>query len=687
MKKFLSLLLLFVLSVQFVLADDGMWTYDNPPLKIWKEKYNFEPSAEWLENIRLASVKIGGASGAFVSPEGLIATNHHVAAGMLARISTKERNLSVTGYYAKTRDLELKIPNQEVRVMVSYENVTARVLKAGEAFTDVAKASDARSDEMDKIIEESRAATGLASTLVTMYSGGEYWLYRYKVYTDIRLVMAPEEQAAFFGGDYDNFTYPRHDLDFTFLRAYENGKPAVTPNHIKWSASGPVENEFVIVSGFPGSTARLMTVAQLAYARDQGNPLLKASWETRRNAMIEYGKLGEDQKLAAANTIRGLANSLKRLDGQQNGLLNPKMFAIKVAEENDLKTKLAAKKEDNKKYASAWTEIEKAYAQLPKHSPLLTFGNINVARLGSFASTLVNYHEQMKLAENDRSPQYRGERLVAMKRAAASKITVDLDQDEILLKHWLKEAEKQIGANSPFIKAVLQGKTAEEVAKNAVRNTRLVDEAYRMTLFNGSQADLLNSTDPMVKLALAAVPFENEARAWNTTNIATVDEANGIKIAQARFAVYGKTMPPDANSNLRLSFGIVTGYEEDTTLVPYKTTYYGLYDRALSFNEKAPYQLTDTLRNKKNNIDLATPLNFVYSADTIGGNSGSPVINRKGELVGLNFDSNRQKLSNRYWYIPDDEGSRAVGVHSAGILEALRKIYDAEELVNELFAK
>lgn len=687
MKKLLSLFLLVVLGVQFVLADDGMWTYDNPPLKIWKEKYGFEPTAEWLEKIRLASVKIGGASGAFVSPNGLIATNHHVAAGMLSRLSTKERNLMDTGYYAKTNADELKVPGQEVRALVSYENVTARVLKAAESITDLQKASEARSNEMDKIIAESREATGLPSTIVTMYSGGEYWLYRFKVYTDIRIVMAPEEQAAYFGGDYDNFTFPRHDLDFTFLRAYENDKPAVTPNFIKWSEKGPTEDEFVIVSGFPGSTARLMTVAQLAYARDKGNPLLKASWQTRRNAMIEYGKLGEDQQLVAANTIRGLANSLKRLDGQQNGLLNPKMFAIKVAEENDLRTKLAAKKDENKKYASAWGDIEKAYTELPKHSPTLTFGGIDVSRLGSFASSIVRYHSQIKLPEAERSAEFRGQRLENFKKAAAAKTNVDLDQEEIMLKHWLKEAEQQIGPNSAYVKAVFGGKSAEEVAKNAVRNTKMGDEAFRMTLVNGTQDELAKSNDPMVKLALAAVPFVDAARNWSSKNVEAVDEASGIKIAQARFAVYGKTMPPDANSNLRISFGVVSGYEEDTTLVPYKTTFYGLYDRALSFNEKEPYQLTDSLRNRKNNIDLATPLNFVYSADTIGGNSGSPVINRKGELVGLNFDSNRQKLSNRYWYIPDVEGSRAVAVHSAGVVEALKKIYDAEELLQELLAK
>src|SRR5690606_37738636 len=260
------------------------------------------------------------------------------------------------------------------RVLGSYESVTERVHGAVKKGATAAEASEQRSAEVKAIEEESAQKTGLRSTVVSMYSGGEYWLYRFKVYDDVRLVTAPEEQAAFFGGDYDNFVFPRHDLDYTFLRAYENDKPAVTPHYFKWSQTGPKRGEFVIATGFPGSTARLMTVAQLAYARDHGNPLLKASWETRRNALIEYGRLGETQQRAAAGGIRGLANSLKRLEGQQGGLLNPKMFAIKQAEEKDLRDKLAAKPELNAKYASAWDDIEKAYAELPDHSAVLTFG-------------------------------------------------------------------------------------------------------------------------------------------------------------------------------------------------------------------------------------------------------------------------------------------------------------------------
>jgi hypothetical protein len=685
MKKSITFLLLFsfFIFVPSSFADEGMWTYDNPPLKQWKERYGFEPSKDWMDNMRLASIKIGGGSASFVSPNGLIVTNHHVASGIISRLSTKEKDYLKNGFYAPTLADELK-GEAEARVLVSYEDVTSRIHGSVKSGATAAEASEQRSAEINAIEKEESAKTGLRCTVVSMYSGGEYWLYRFKVYDDIRLVAAPEEQAAFFGGDYDNFVFPRHDLDYTFLRAYENDKPAVTPHYFKWSQTGPTDGEFVVASGSPGATARLLTVSQLKYARDYGNPLLKASWETRRNALIAYGKLGEDQQREAAGGIRGLANSLKRLEGQENGLLNPKMFATKEAEEKDLRDKLKAKPEMNAKYASAWTDIEKAYTELPKHSAMLNFGTINVARLGSFASAIVRYHDQMELPEAERFPEYRADRIESFRTSFVSDQKFSKQMDEVMLTRWLKEAVKLMGRDHPFIKAALGDAEAEEVAARAVRETRLDSIEFRRGLLAADAKSIEKVTDPMVALARRIEPMIRETRTWNELNVRDVEETAGIKIAQARFAVYGKTMPPDANSNPRISFGKVAGYEEDTTLVPFKTTFFGLYDRALSFDDMMPFQLSAKLKERRDKIDLSVPINFVYTADTIGGNSGSPVINRKAELVGLNFDSNNQKLSNKYWYVPDDEGSRAVAVHSAGILEALRKVYDANRVVEEL---
>lgn len=688
MKK-LSILLVVIsfLLNSIAFADEGMWTFDNPPLKQWKERYNFEPTPEWLDHLRLSSVKLDTASGSFVSPNGLIATNQHVASGQLAKLSTKERDLIKNGYYARTQAEELKTPDMEANVLISFENVTEKVQSSVKAGASDKEAAEQRKAVIAQIEKESAEKTGLKSNVITLYNGGEYWLYRFKVYTDIRIVFAPEEQISAFGGDYDNFTYPRHDLDVTFLRAYENGQPAKTPHYLKWSETGPTDGEFVIASGVPGSTARLLTVSQLKYQRDIGNPLQKKFWEVRRDALENYAKLGEEQRRQASSGIRSLNNSLKRLTGQQDGLTNPRMFAKKEAEEKDLKEKLAKNPEQNKLYAPAWTQIEKAYAELPKRANQLTFSNLTASRLGTIASQIVRYSEEIKKPNNKRYEEFRDTRLDSFKLGLLSSAPIYPEMEEASLLAWMEEARKTLGNNDPFIKAALGDAETAEVVKRAVRETKLKDVAERKALLEGGAEAIAKSTDPMITLARRVEPIIRELRAWNEEKITSVETSAGEKIAKARFAAYGRTIPPDANSNLRIAYGKVKGYDEDTTLVPYKTTFYGLYDRAESFANTPPFNLTKRWIDGRDKLNLSTPINFVYTADTIGGMSGSPVVNRKGEVVGLNFDSNLQKLSNRYWYIEEEEGSRAVAVHTAGILEALRKLYDAGDLAKELVGK
>lgn len=687
MKKISVLLVIFsfLVSVAPLRADEGMWTFDNPPLKQWKERYNFEPTKEWLEKVRLASVRLNdGGSGSFVSPDGLLITNQHVASSQLTKLSTKERDIVKNGFYAPTRADELKTADLEVNMLVSFENVTERVQSS---VTNDKDANAQRRAAISAIEKESTDKTGLKSEVISLYNGGEYWLYRNKKYTDVRVVFAPEEQAAFFGGDYDNFTFPRHDLDITFLRAYENGQPAKTPQYLKWSENGPSDDEFVIATGYPGSTARLLTVSQLAYQRDLGNPLQKQVWTSRLTALQNYSKLGTEQARQATGTIRSMNNSLKRLSGQQEGLMNPRMFAKKEAEEKALKEGLAKKADLEKEYSPAWTQIETAYKDLPAMANRLAFSNLSPSRLGTIASQLVRYADEIKKPNNERYPEFGDARLESFKANLLSPAPIYPEMEEFLLTAWLDDAVKTLGANDPFVKAVVGDAKPSEVVKRAVAETKLKDVAARKALLDGGADAIAKSDDPMIVLARKIEPITRELRAWNEEKILSVDARAGEKIAKARFAVYGRTIAPDANFNLRITFGKVKGYEEDTTLVPFKTTFFGLYDRAESFGEKPPYDLPARFKERRDKLNLSTPLNFVYSADTIGGMSGSPIINRNAEFVGINFDSNIQKLSNRYWYIEEEEGSRAVGVHSAGILEALRKLYDAENLAKELTGK
>jgi hypothetical protein len=687
MKRFPAIAIILVLIVfPFSLfADEGMWTFDNPPLKQWKEKYNFEPTQEWLDLVRLASVRLNdGGSGSFVSPNGLLMTNQHVAGGQLQKVSTLEHDYIHEGFYARSAAEELKCPDLEINVLVSYENVTTRVNGAVKAGASDKEANQQRKAEMSAVEKESTEKTGLRSEVITLYSGGEFWLYCFKKYTDLRLVFASEEQIAFFGGDPDNFTYPRYDLDVAFFRVYENGQPLKTDHYFKWSANGPADGEFVVASGNPGSTARLLTLAQIQYQRDVGNPLQMQVWTARRDALVEYSKRGPEQARQAGEIIRGLNNSIKRLIGQQEGLNNSRLMEKKETEERALRQAVERNSDLRQKYGNAWDQIAIAYRDLPDTAKRIAFSTIAYSRLGNFASTLVRYAAEIEKPNSQRYEEFRDSKLESLKFALFSPAPIYPAMEEVQLTNWLGVAGRALGPTDPFVRAALQGRSAAEAAREAVAGTKLADIAVRKALLSGGADAIAKSDDPLIQLARRVEPIIRELRAWNEEKIQSVETSAGQKIAAARFVAYGRTVPPDANFTLRLSYGRVLGYEQGTTFVPFKTTFYGLYDRARSFDEKPPFDLPRRWKEAGTKLDLATPLDFAYSADTIGGNSGSPVINRKAEIVGLNFDSNVQKLSNRYWYIEEAEGSRAVAVHSTAIIEALRKLYDAVPLAREI---
>lgn len=672
-------------------ADEGMWTFDNPPLKHWKEKYGFEPTREWLDHVRLSTVRLsegaGGGTGSFVSPDGLVFTNQHVGAGQAAKLSGGGRDLVKQGFYARSREEELKCPDLEVNVMISYEDVTKRVQGAVKPGASDKEAADQRRAAMAAIEKEESAKTGLKCEVVTLYNGGEHWVYRFKRYTDVRLVFSPEEQIAYFGGDYDNFTFPRYDLDITFFRVYENNQPAKVEHYLKWASKDVTEGDLVIVPGFPGSTARLLTAAQIRYHRDAGNPVQMQVWTSRSAALKKYSARGAEQQRQASQTIRSLENSIKRMVGQQTGLENPRIFKKKEDEDAALRKAVASKPEWQRAYGDAWAQIEKAYAALPAMSKRIAFSNLTPSRLGTIASNFVRYAEEIRKPNDQRYEEFRDNRLEALKRNLLSPAPIYPEMEEAILAAWLEEGRKTLGDNDPFIRAAIGASAPADVAKRVIGGTKLHDLAFRKALFEGGADAISKSDDPLVELARKVEPIIRELRAWNEEKIQSVETGAGEKIANARFAVYGKSVYPDANFNLRIEYGTVAGYEEDTTLVPFKTTFFGLFDRANSFNEKPPYHLPPRWKDAKSRIDLSTPLNFVYSADTIGGNSGSPVINRNAEIVGINFDSNIQKLPNRYLYIDEREGARAIGVHAAAVVEALPKLYGAKALVEEIKGK
>jgi hypothetical protein len=679
----LSVAVVCVLLVQVPSADEGMWTFDNPPLKIWKAHYNFEPTPQWLEHVRLASPRVEGASGAFVSADGLIVTNQHVANGQLQKLSTPEHNYVRDGFYAATPEQELKCPDIDVNVFVSYEDVTARVQGAVKPGMSDREAAEARRAVTAAIEKEPTGQTGLQSEVVKLYSGGEYWLYRYKKYTDVRLVFAVEEATGFFGGDYDNFTYPRYDLDVAFLRAYEGGKPART-EYLTWSARGAGEHELVFAIGSPETTSRLLTTAQLDFSREVLNPTQMAVDMAQRDALARYGATSAEALRRASAARRDIENSMKRLVGQQNGLENEQLVTAKMIEEGKLRKAVAENPLWQRAYGHAWDQIAAAYKVYEPYATRDAFSNLAPSQLAGFALTLVRYVEESKKPNAERLDEFRDTRLASLKATLFSTAPIYSDMEEALLGSWLAEGQKALGNADPFVRAALGGQAASVVAKAAVSGTRLGDPAFRQALFESGPEAIAASDDPMIALARRVDPVMRDIRNWIEQHVTNVETTAGERIAQARFAAYGKSVYPDANSTVRISYGTVLGYEDGTTLVPYQTTFYGLFDRAVAFGNKAPFFLPQRWFDRRALLDMSTPLNFVYTADTIGGNSGSPIINRKGELVGLNFDSNRQKLANRYMYIDEAEGSRAVGVHSAGILEALSKIYGADRIVREI---
>jgi hypothetical protein len=667
-------------------GDEGMWTFDNLPLEQLRERYGFTPPPGWIEHVQGACLRFNdGGSGSFVSPTGLVLTNHHVALGQLQKVSAAERDYVRDGFFARTPAEEMPCPDLELNRLVSIENVTARVIDAIDTRAPEKQQNEQRKGAIARIEKESTDRTGLRSDVVELYQGGEYWLYRYQKYTDIRLVMAVEQQTAFYGGDPDNFTYPRYDLDIALFRVYEKGRPVQPEAYLRWSAAGAGDGELVFVAGHPGNTSRSRTVAQLEYLRDYEHPAVLELFRSRLAALRAYAAGGPEPARRAAARIFDIENEIKARIGYLGAFQSPRLMREKAEREGELRAFVARDPALSAECGASWDRIAAAQRErLPRLDQSLYRGQEGPGRFPEIATTIVRYVAELAKPNDKRFEEFRDSNLESLRFDLFSPAPIYPDLEEALLAASLRASLERLGPDDPWVRAALGGRSPAVVARELVAGTQLADPAVRRRMIEGGRAAVAASTDPLIAWARAIDPAYREYRIWYEDNIESVEALEGNRIAKARFALHGKSLYPDATFTLRLSYGKVAGYEQGTTRVPYKTTYYGLFDRAASFDNRWPFDLTPAVARARDAIDLATPLNFVTTNDIIGGNSGSPVLNRAGEFVGVIFDGNLQSLVEDFAY--DDEVERAVAVHSSGILEGLRKIYGMDALADELTA-
>jgi hypothetical protein len=685
--RFVALLpaALLLAAATMIHAEEGMWTFDNPPLKQLAAKYDFHPNQAWLDHLRLSSVRLNdGGSGSFVSPNGLLLTNHHVARGQLQKNSTAEHDYLRDGFYATSPDAEMKSADLEVNVLVAMQDVTARVQGAAKGIADEAKALKARDAEIAAIEKEGKDKTGLRSDVVSLYQGGEYWLYQYKAYTDVRLVFAPEQQAAFYGGDPDNFTYPRYDLDMALFRVYENGKPLHTDNYLKWSAKGAAPGELIFISGHPGSTSRDDTVSQLLAEHVGHGPMMTEYLQRRIAAALAFAAQSPEQARLVGSTIFGLQNSLKVYIGRAEALADPAIMAKKKAEEADFRAKVADNPEWKKEYGDAWETVGAIEKKSATRQKTMIFRR-NDSRLFAIARQIVQYVVEVKKPNGERLDGYHDAQLESLRYQLLSPAPTYPSTEKLFMTTALNLAAEKLGKNDEYLVTLLQGSDVNTFVNSVVDGTKLSDVALRKALLDGGEVAVAASTDPMIAAARRTDPLAREARRWQHDEIESVLTPASENLGKARFLVYGKNAYPDATFTLRLSYGTVDGYPYNGTIAPPFTTFYGLYDRAGSFSNKAPFDLTARQVAARDKLDLSTPLDFVATGDIIGGNSGSPVVNRDAELVGLVFDGNIESMAGDFVY----EGSknRTVAVHSAGMIEGLRRLYGADALADELEGK
>ncbi len=661
-----------------------MWTFDQPPLAYWAKRYGFEATPKWLDHVRLSSLRMNsGCSASFVSPEGLIMTNHHCARACVESATKPGEDLLGDGFYAPKREDERACQGLTIDQLQQISDVTGEVAKAVPAGSSPTVAATRRAEAIDQIEAAcGKTAPETACQVVTMYRGGKYMLYRFRRFSDVRLVFAVESQTAFFGGDPDNFTYPRYDLDMAMLRAYVDGKPAST-EYFQWAKTGAKEKDLVFVTGNPGSTGRLNTMAQIEFLRDLTYPAALDGYKRQIAVYQELSRMDAERGKALRNRIFGLENSQKAVTGYQSGLLDPALMSQKKTWETNFRYGVSNNPEHVKAYGDPWKQIEQARTGMRKLDTQRRFYSYNAygTRLLQLAGLIVRAPAEAAKPDSARMPLYQDSRKAMRDRAISSSTPIDTLQERLLLTQWFEAMQAALPAGDPVLKAALQGRSPADAAAAMVRGSKISTAAQREALMKGGAKAIAASKDPFIMLASTIDPLDRAVEAqW--TELADTEAEQDELVARALLAVYGNSVAPDATFSLRISDGEILRYPYNGTIAQPFTTFYGLYDRSAGFSGVPPFDLTSRWVKNRDSLDLATPFNVAGTVDIIGGNSGSPIINKNAEVVGLIFDGNIEMLPNRFLYT--ERVARAVWVDSRAIIEALRRVYDAGPLADEM---